>query len=336
MTNDVLYNTNFLNTLFTKEDFSFINSCDSEIEKLNVQISNQEDKREILVNFINNLNNQLSSNDSNKKHLSALKEESNTIFYEINNIINLLHDLVKDLSDIKQNIVGLLISAESKKMSDDYYMECGREIKKTIELYSDLVEETKYRITFQNKKIDNFIKNNINSNYSITVDLSTKPVADNSAVSSHAINISKESTSNEKSNKVLLISEKKKKVFLPYYENEVNRYLDQFPDQYKSFDDVVKKEFVVPISYYIGHTVLSRFREAYSLIRDRESKSIFEAMKYAFDLMFKYELNPAIIAACKTQNQLDNYLNCLENKKLNEFTDFEIKYEVTPLATANL
>jgi hypothetical protein len=71
------------------------------------------------------------------------------------------------------------------------------------------------------------------------------------------------------------------------------------------------------------------------LIRDRESKSIFEAMRYSFDLMFKYDLNPAIIAACKTQNQLENYINCLDSKKLNEFTDFEIKYEVFPLNTPN-
>ena len=34
-----------------------------------------------------------------------------------------------------------------------------------------------------------------------------------------------------------------------------------------------------------------------------------------------------------TQNQLENYLDCLESKKLNEFTDFEIKYEISPLAT---
>lgn len=79
------------------------------------------------------------------------------------------------------------------------------------------------------------------------------------------------------------------------------------------------------------HPVIARFREAYSLIRDRESKSVIDAFKYAFDIMFKYDLNPAIIAACKTQEQFENYLSCLDRKKLDEFKDFEIKFEINPL-----
>ena len=46
--------------------------------------------------------------------------------------------------------------------------------------------------------------------------------------------------------------------------------------------------------------------------------------------MFHYELNPAIIAACKTEQQLENYLECQEKNKLNEFKDFEIRFEVLP------
>ena len=48
-------------------------------------------------------------------------------------------------------------------------------------------------------------------------------------------------------------------------------------------------------------------------------------------MMFYNKLNPAIIAACKTQEQLSNYIDCLENDKLNDFTDFEIRFEVNPL-----
>lgn len=95
--------------------------------------------------------------------------------------------------------------------------------------------------------------------------------------------------------------------------------------------DVINKEFILPLDYYIKHSVIARFRESYSLVRDRESKSVIDAFKYALDIMFKYELNPAIIAACKTQEQLEHYLSCLERKKLDEFTDFEIKFEINPL-----
>lgn len=48
-------------------------------------------------------------------------------------------------------------------------------------------------------------------------------------------------------------------------------------------------------------------------------------------MMFNYSLNPAIIAACKSQNQLENYLKCMDGKSLDDFKDFEIKFEVAPL-----
>ena len=49
------------------------------------------------------------------------------------------------------------------------------------------------------------------------------------------------------------------------------------------------------------------------------------------DMMFNYNLNPAIIAGCKSRNQLENYLDCLKNNKLSNFNDFEIKFEVAPM-----
>ena len=49
------------------------------------------------------------------------------------------------------------------------------------------------------------------------------------------------------------------------------------------------------------------------------------------DMMFNYNLNPAIIAACKSQSQLEHYLECVSNQHLDEFKDFEIRFEVAPL-----
>ena len=132
-------------------------------------------------------------------------------------------------------------------------------------------------------------------------------------------------------NNILRISEKENKVYLPYSNKEIKSYLVQFPEDYNCAEDVIQKEFIFPLNYYINHPVLSRFRESYSLIRDREAKSIMEAIKYSMNLMFTYELNPTIIAACKTQEQLENYLACLESNQLDDFKDFEIKFEISPL-----
>lgn len=68
-----------------------------------------------------------------------------------------------------------------------------------------------------------------------------------------------------------------------------------------------------------------------TLIRDKEAKSIFDAFKVAMDMMFNYNLNPAIITACKSQSQLEHYIECVSNQRLDEFKDFEIRFEVAPL-----
>ena len=46
--------------------------------------------------------------------------------------------------------------------------------------------------------------------------------------------------------------------------------------------------------------------------------------------MFKYELNPIVIAACRNLDELDIYLDCLDNNELYEFSCFDIKFEVMP------
>lgn len=135
----------------------------------------------------------------------------------------------------------------------------------------------------------------------------------------------------KKNNNILLISEQEKSVYLPYSEKEILQYLEQFPDKYFSFEDVVEKEFITSIEHFNQSPILSRFRETYTLIRDRESKSILEAFELAIKIMFASNLNPAIIAACKTQKQLENYLHCLEHNKLNDFKDFFILYRINPL-----
>lgn len=132
-------------------------------------------------------------------------------------------------------------------------------------------------------------------------------------------------------NLILITSESDNKVYLPYKVFEIEAYMQQYPEYYSSLDDVIEKEFVIPLDYYIKHPTMARFRETYSLIRDREGKSIVEALNYAFSLMFKYDLNPTIIAACKTQEQLDDYIDCLENERLDKFNHFKIEFRINPL-----
>lgn len=132
-------------------------------------------------------------------------------------------------------------------------------------------------------------------------------------------------------NNILLISEKVGKIFLPYKKEDIQGYLASYPNEYKNYSEVIEKEYILPLDEFMKNQTLSRFRETYDLIRNKELKSMVEAMKVSTKFMFRYELNPAIIAACNSKKELDSYLKCLEQNKLDEFKSFDIKYELNLL-----
>lgn len=331
MLKDLVTNKNYLSNLFTEKDFNFINSFDREISKINSQIEKQEKTRDKIVQFINSLASVLELNDSQTDTLALynLTDKVTKIFELINMNIQLLSDLVKHLNSLDSEIVTLLLDVENANHSEEYYQTSVNEVKSKIDNYSLLLDETNEKLEANNLKIESFLSDSNTQRYLNDFNISLNDLSHN--VSTEQTPKVSDYKISEKDNNVLIISEKDNKVFLPYRVEEINDYLEQFPNQYTSFENVVTKEFILPLDYYISHPVLSRFREAYSLCRDREAKPILESLKYGMDLMFNRNLNPAIIAACKTQDQLTNYLNCLEKNDLQSFTDFEIKFEINPL-----
>ena len=137
---------------------------------------------------------------------------------------------------------------------------------------------------------------------------------------------------NIKDNLVLRVLEKEKRVELPYTRKEVLEFMKEYPSEYKTVQDVIKKEFMMHISLFNNHPILARFREAYYLCRNKEMQSIFESFIYAKSMMFKSEISPYIIAAVKSKKQLDEYIECLENNKLDEYKYFKIVFKVNPLS----
>lgn len=130
-------------------------------------------------------------------------------------------------------------------------------------------------------------------------------------------------------NNILYISEKSQNAYLPYYFDEVKKlYLDS-KDKYKVMQDVVNDLYIVPLHKFKNSSI-SRFREAFYLMRKKEKKSISNSLDLGLELMFKHELNPIVIAACRNLNELDIFLDCLEKNELYDFKCFEIKFEVSP------
>ena len=331
MLKDLMANKNYLNSLFTKNDFDFINSFDEEINQINQKIAKQEKLRDKIVDLINSISSTLSLNDSRIDNVSLynLSNDVMKIFELVNNNITLLSDIGNRLNSLDSEIVSLLIDIEKDTHSENYYSDNINIIKQKIDTYSTKLKDINEQLLSNNEKIDSFLSNEETKKY-----LEGFNIVLDSPLSNNANNIEEKSFEyavNEKDNNTLIISEKDNKVFLPYKVEEINAYLEQFPDQYNSFESVVAKEYILPLNYYMSHPVLARFREAYSLCRDKEAKPVLESLKYAIDMMFNRRINPAIIAACKTQSQLENYINCLEKNDLKSFTDFQIQFEITPL-----
>lgn len=132
-----------------------------------------------------------------------------------------------------------------------------------------------------------------------------------------------------KNNNTLLVSEKDQKAYLPYICSDIQNIYQNSNGKYLSFQDVINQLYTLPLNRFTISSI-SRFRESFNLIRHKENGSITSALDLAFELMFNYNLNPIIIAACKNIDELDIYLDCLEQNELNDFDCFEIKFEITP------
>ena len=127
---------------------------------------------------------------------------------------------------------------------------------------------------------------------------------------------------------MLVISSIQNKVILPFTIQKIHKILSE-DSTYSSINEVIEKLYTKPLDNY-KFPAISRFREAYLLIRNKEKKSKIRAILFASELFANYNLHPAIITACENQEQLDIYLSCLEDNKLSEFSFFDIKFEIPP------
>lgn len=325
--NTSTYDNTFLNSLFTSQEYEFINRMDSDVKKIDESLRKEEIYRNQIVTYINTLNDMLTSNSSDNNILKAI-DDSKNYFQIVNENIKQLNIYKESFGNIKHQIMDFLIKIDSlDNISEVNLKDDISKLKLDISVFTLDSKNIENDIQSNNEKIEEFLnKNNITSSIEFEY---TKPTYNK--LSDNIKESDKQDTYIAKNNNTLVVSEKLKKVLLPYSEKEILEYLDQYPNQYKSFEDVVRKEYIIPIDMYLKHPVIARFRESYSLIRDKEAMSILDAFKFAMEMMFRYEINPAIIAACKSKLQLEKYLDCLSRKKLDEFLDFEINFEINPL-----
>ena len=135
---------------------------------------------------------------------------------------------------------------------------------------------------------------------------------------------------NLEDNKTLVISEEDGKVYLPYTKDEVKE--DMAQNKGKKISELIEQKYILPLDRY-KNSMKARFREGYKLMHEREGKSRKSAFFLGLELMFETNLHPAIISACKNLQELDIYLDCLEDNELEKFSCFKIIYKSLPTLT---
>lgn len=147
--------------------------------------------------------------------------------------------------------------------------------------------------------------------------------------SNSTIEANTNSTTTSKDNHTLRISEKDQKAYLPYIYTDIQKIYENAKAEFGSPQEVIQKLYILPLEKF-KHPTISRFKEAFELITKKDNGSIIKALDLGIELMFKYDLNPIIISACKNLDELDIYLDCLDKNELYDFKCFDIIFEINP------
>lgn len=132
---------------------------------------------------------------------------------------------------------------------------------------------------------------------------------------------------NLEDNHTLVISEEDGKVYLPYTKDEIKKDVSQ--NKGTKISEIIENKYILPLDKY-KNSIRARFREGYNLMYYREGKSKRSAIMLGIELMFETNLHPAIISACKNLEELDIYLDCLDDNELEKFSCFKIIYKSLP------
>lgn len=321
-----LENTKDLRMFFSEENLIFLKNMNEELSKIEMLLEKNQNKEEKYSLFLTALTTKDFSN-TNKEYFLDVKN----IYDILEKNTALLKNLKSTLSTLSTKLLALVLSDSTSTTP-----ELVNEINNNLNHYIELLDEMKTDFIQNNLSVNTFtsyhstrlLLTTFDMDLGENLDESINLISPNSTTSQ--INTSYSDMVGTKENKVLIISEKENKVYLPYKKTELKAYLSQYPTSYYSYKNVIEKEFILPLNYFMNNPSMARFRETYSLYRDREATSVVEALKKALSLAFKSELNPAVIAACKTKKQLNNFILCLDENKLNDFSDFEIIYDVKP------
>ena len=297
------------------------NKVDCEINIINLMIESQNIKKNILSDAMQRFANyaEIASETSKVASIAFfLNNFKNSLALSKTNIY-LLSNLLDDVNEIKRkkNSKTLLTKIEKYNLSFNNVNEIV--FNNTIQIENTLKHILSFsEFTFNAKNM----VSNITDSKDIEISLDNKVYIDEKLISEFNKEKLQENT--------LIVSEKEGVVVLPFFLQDLNKIYRENNDKYKSFKEIVDEKYTVPFNSY-KNPAISRFREAFKLMKIKEKASLRKAFELGMELFFNYNLHPAIITACKNLDELDIYLDYLEDNETHKFDCFKIIFDMAPI-----
>ena len=280
-----------------------------------------------------NMNTSTKNNDfleilQKQKHLldamSVIKEQFQNITAELENLTNFSDNVTLQINEYNNHLADLQKNLQSFLSEYDDF---SGFVLNSIKLNFFEGNDTQPTPT-SNAETSSATENSNNVNSSTTsLDALPKSTANATSTTSATSVVSAASDSALADNNCLLISEVQGKVFLPYKLSELEKRLSN--SGYSNINELIQNEYIVPINRF-KNPIISRFKETYNLMKNKENSSLIDTLNLALELSFNSTLNPAVIAACNNKYELDIYLSYLYDGELENFKIFDIKYEIPP------
>lgn len=307
-----------------------------EIDSIKFNISMQKYMESTVLSMSDNLWNKINSSFD----IDLIHNTSKDL-YNISNFCFQLQSNIKCLEILKAKLEALELTNKIEP-DNDFYNKLNNYREECLKLINESANFSSSFNTFitQLPEVKNlpYTENKISNEEQIST-TSTNTII-NSTENANTNTVANTTTNKDK--KVLYIPDNLKEdtliisnteVILPFNKNDLEEKLNT--SNLSSCKEVINT-FYKKSAKSFEPSAISRFREAYSLIINKEHGSKFQAISLGLELSTNYNLHPAIIAACKNLTQLDVYLSCLEYNELSDFHFFDIVYNIPPAPKKHL
>lgn len=283
-----------------------------------------------MQNTILSLSDRLWNNINSSSDIDLIHNTSKSL-YDISNFSFKLHSNITNLEKLQAKLETLNLTNNNIELNEFFFDNIKQYHQESLTLIDN-------SLSF-NSSFNDFIMNFSGVASLSNNSCSSESTSDNNTNSDN--HIKEENIQNEEKQNLYIPDDLKEntliisniEVILPFTKKDLQEKYET--SGLSSYEEIIDN-FYKRSAKSFEHSAISRFKEAYSLIINKEHGSKFQAISLALELSTNYNLHPAIIAACKNLTQLDVYLSCLEYKELSDFRFFDIVYNIPPTPKKNI